>query len=75
MKKKTKRPNQHCEDCDDQGWLVFSDDTVQRCDGCQRYPDDLKAAIAFFKSKEGKKRSLKEVKLETQTKPTPTLTP
>ena len=57
-----------CEACEGNGWLVFSDETLQRCDACERYEGDLEAAVAFFKSggldPMGRKYWLHEVKLK-----------
>ena len=40
-----------CPDCRDKGWLIFQDQTIQRCDGCQKFDGDLSAAVAYFDSK------------------------
>lgn len=48
-----------CEACQDSGieltqgseGLVFA--VITRCDACERYPDDLRAAIAFLESNPG----------------------
>ncbi len=50
-----------CEDCQNKGWLLFSDHTIQRCDQCQRYDGDLEAALAFFRSPESRNYHLQDI--------------
>ena len=38
-----------CEDCGGNGWLLFADHEIQRCDQCQKFDGDLEAATAYFK--------------------------
>jgi hypothetical protein len=50
-----------CEDCDGTGWLLFNDNTIMRCDQCEKYMGDLDAAIAFFKSAKGRSYALENI--------------
>lgn len=56
-----------CEDCRGNGWLIFEDDEIMRCDSCDKYEGDLEAAIAYFKSP-GCKHVLDLIKLRTTNK-------
>ena len=42
-----------CVACQSKGWLFFTDNTVQRCDDCGKFPSDLEAASQFFKDNYG----------------------
>jgi hypothetical protein len=50
-----------CEDCDGNGWLLFNDNTIMRCDQCEKYLGDLDAATAFFKSANGRAYALENI--------------
>jgi hypothetical protein len=45
-KEEPKYPQLPCEDRYCPGWGIFNDKEVQRCDTCERYPDDETAGIA-----------------------------
>lgn len=52
-----------CETCGDTGWLRFADQTVQRCDACNKFSGDLEAAQAFFQSPEAAKYALAGIQI------------
>ncbi len=56
-----KRHKTKCEGCDGKGWLLFKDNTIMRCDQCEKYRGDLEAAIAFFESRQGRGYALAEI--------------
>lgn len=48
---KTKRkPSKPCETCLGKGYILFTDNTLQRCDACQRFDTAVSAVIAFLQA-------------------------
>ena len=64
-----------CEDCSDNGWILFQDDSLQCCYFCEKFAGDLEAAAAFFKSPKSKDYFLQTIIVRARvawpTTPTP----
>lgn len=49
MSANKKQAQRRCEACGGKGYILFSNNTVNRCDSCEKFPGDLDAAAAFFR--------------------------
>jgi hypothetical protein len=52
-----------CLECTNHGWIVGDDLSLARCGDCDRFGNDLEAALAFFESNESVLFDLKQIVL------------